>query len=230
MKLPEPPEYAEFLAPYPATTQELSRELRRRLVALLPDCIETIWDATNTVSVAYGFTEKNSDHFIHLPTYTKYVNIGFSQGTSLNDPEGRLQGQGTRIRHIRLSKAEDLDDPYLRDLIQQAWAGANHAGSHVVPRTIVRVMDGPKRRPNSQARVSVPLSVPRPKSAPFWRLHDLGTSRPTGRHSVAQNHLALEPREEVGHDEVGGHPIGKPLHAEYGPKHRVRVRTGHPKP
>ncbi len=147
MNLPEPPEYADFLTPYPASTIALSRELRRKLVKILPPCVETIWDAVNTVGPSYGFTEKNADHFIHLPTYTKYVNIGFSQGALLDDPEGRLQGNGARIRHIKLTRAEDLDDPYILDLIRQAVDLAFQGHDPVEPRSIIRIMDGPKRRP-----------------------------------------------------------------------------------
>lgn len=151
MVLPEPREFVEFLAPYPASTQELARGLRNRLVELLPPCIETVWDATNTVGVAYGFTEKNADHFIHLPAYTQYVNIGFSIGAQLDDPEGRLQGSGTRIRHIKLTSVGALDDRYLQGLIQQAVERAIKPTEPAEARTIVRVMDGPKRRPRPSA-------------------------------------------------------------------------------
>ncbi|HLO97541.1 MAG TPA: DUF1801 domain-containing protein, partial [Fimbriimonas sp.] len=135
MVLPEPPEYVEFLAPYPAATQDLARGLRNRLVELLPSCIETVWDATNTVGVAYGFTEKNADHFIHLPAYTKYVNIGFSHGAQLDDPEGRLSGTGARIRHLKLTAVDQLDDRYVQDLIRQAWERAVRPSEPVEPRT-----------------------------------------------------------------------------------------------
>ncbi len=145
--LPEPPEFVEFLAPYSPEIQALSRALRIRLLEILPPCIETIWDATNTVGPGFGFTEKNADHFIHLPAYTKYVNLGFSNGASLNDPKGRLQGSGSRVRHICLNSVKDLDDPYLLDLIRQAYESAVNADGIVEPRTIIRVMDGPKRRP-----------------------------------------------------------------------------------
>lgn len=150
MNLPEPPEYVTFLTPYPAGTQALARALRERLVAMLPDCIETVWDATNAVGVAYGFTERNADHFIHLPAYTSYVNIGFSHGTALDDPEGRLKGSGTRIRHIRLNKLEDLDD-YVEGLVHQAARQAKGADIPVEPRSLIRVMEGPKRRPKPGA-------------------------------------------------------------------------------
>lgn len=145
--LPEPPEFVEFLAPYPSVTQELARELRQRMVRILPPCIETVWDATNAVGVAYGFTERNADHFLHLPVYTKYVNLGFSHGAFLHDPEARLLGKGNRIRHIRLDKPEDLEDPYILNLIRQACEEAVNSAVPVEAQTIIRVMDGPKRRP-----------------------------------------------------------------------------------
>lgn len=151
MSLPEPPEYLEFLAPYPLETQELARALRQRMLAILPPCIETVWDATNAVGVAFGFTERNPDHFIHLPVYTKYVNLGFSFGASLDDPEGRLVGAGARIRHMRITSVEQLEDPYVLGLIEQAWKTAPQPKGAVEPRTIIRVMEGPKRRPRPQA-------------------------------------------------------------------------------
>lgn len=151
MNLPEPPEYLEFLAPYPAATQELARGLRARLVALLPPCVEVLWDATNAVGVAYGFTEVNRDAFIHLPVYTKYVNLGFNRGTELDDPERRLKGTGSLIRHVKLTSVEDLDDPYVLGLLRQAIDGARRPSEAEAPRTVIRVMEGPKRRPRTSA-------------------------------------------------------------------------------
>jgi len=148
-RLPEPLEYVKFLAPYPESTQTLARSLRTRVLELLPPCIETIWDATNAVGAAFGFIERNADHFIHLRVYTKYVNIGFSHGAQFDDPECRLQGSGNRIRHIRINNIEDLEDPYVEDLIRQAHESAVQSKEPIRPRTLIRVMDGPKRRPSS---------------------------------------------------------------------------------
>ncbi|HMS56002.1 MAG TPA: DUF1801 domain-containing protein [Fimbriimonadaceae bacterium] len=147
MDLCEPQEYVEFLRAYPEQTQNLARKLRNRLVELLPDCIEVVWDATNTVGTAYGFTEKNRDAFLHLPTYTSYVNLGFNHGVDLHDSEKRLKGTGSKIRHLRLTDVSDLDDPYVQDLIRQAHETAVRSDQPVQPRTVVRVMEGPKRRP-----------------------------------------------------------------------------------
>jgi len=147
MNHPEPPEYLEFLEAYPQETQTLARVLRQKLLDLLPAVNEFIYDATNTVGSGFSLTERKQDHFLHLPTYTKYVNLGFNQGALLNDPENRLQGKGAKIRHIKLTSESSLDDPYLIDLINQAIA---HAPKSDVPpsgKIEIIVMNGPKRRP-----------------------------------------------------------------------------------
>lgn len=147
MSLPEPPEYAEFLAPYPEEIRALARAMRRRLLEILPPCIETVWDATQTVVVGFGFGEKTKDAFLSIPAYPKHVSLSFLYGARLMDPEGRLNGAGNQVRHLRVPGLALLEDPYILGLIAQAAATAPHAGEPLEPRTLVRSMTGPKRRP-----------------------------------------------------------------------------------
>jgi hypothetical protein len=79
------------------------------------------------------------------------VNIGFTKGTSLNDPEGRLVGAGAKIRHIKLNQIDDLNDPYVRKLIDQALMTADRPKVPVSPCIVIRKMEGPKRRPKPGA-------------------------------------------------------------------------------
>ena len=53
-------------------------------------------------------------------------------------------------RLIRLNHVDDLDG-YVSGLVPQAVAMAKGAGTPVEPRTIIRVMEGPKRRPKPGA-------------------------------------------------------------------------------
>lgn len=53
-------------------------------------------------------------------------------------------------RFIRLNHVDDLDG-YVSGLVQQAVAMAKGAGTPAEPRTIIRVMEGPKRRPKPGA-------------------------------------------------------------------------------
>lgn len=146
--LPEPPEYSLFLAPYPEATQNLARAARAKLLQILPPVVEILYDATNAVTTGYGFTDKPRDHFIHLPVYTRYLNLGFNQGDTLDDPHGLLSGEGLHVRHIRLETIDLLDSPTVRGLIEQAIAQAPRPETPVEPHTIVRTMSGPKRRPS----------------------------------------------------------------------------------
>jgi len=147
MAFVEPSEYLEFLEAYPEATQELARQARQKVLSMIGPCYEIIYDATNTVGSGFGYGPKRSHHFIHLPAYTKYVNLGFNAGSELNDPEKRLQGTGAKIRHIRINQAEDLDDRYIIDLIEQAVALAPRSPDFE-PGIEIYLMQGAKRRPN----------------------------------------------------------------------------------
>jgi hypothetical protein len=144
--LPEPDWYLEILQPYPPEVVALARSARLRLLACLPPCVEVIWDATNAVTSGYGRSERTADQWLHLPVYAKWVNLGFNLGALMDDPEGRLVGVGNQVRHIRLQSADDIDDPYVQDLIRQAVSLRPPEGP-ITPRQAFREMNGPRRRP-----------------------------------------------------------------------------------
>ncbi len=144
---PEPAEYLEFIACYSPEVQALHRAARQRLLDYLPPVVEIIYDATQAVTIGFSFTEKTRDHFIHLPMYGKGINLGFNHGAKLLDPEKRLIGEGSQVRHLKLRDVSVLDDPYVLDLIEQSMAIAPRPDGEVVPQTIIKVMAGEKRRP-----------------------------------------------------------------------------------
>ena len=45
------------------------------------------------------------------------MNLGFNYGALLSDPKKRLQGKGTRIRHIKIENAGELKAPEVVELI-----------------------------------------------------------------------------------------------------------------
>jgi Domain of unknown function (DU1801) len=145
--LPEPPEYLQFIACYPPAIQQLHREARKWLLNYLPPVIEIIYDATQTVTMGFSFTEKTGGHFIHLPISKDHVRLGFTWGVKLHDPEKRLIGDSNQVRHIKLFDLTPLDDPTIQDLINQAIAQAPNHHKFPEPRSIIKVMNGPKRRP-----------------------------------------------------------------------------------
>ena len=57
---------------------------------------------------------------IWMKAYPKHVNIGFWRGTEMDDPQKVLQGDGERMRHIKVTSVDEIPADALRDLVRQA--------------------------------------------------------------------------------------------------------------
>ena len=60
--------------------------------------------------------------FAYVNGFSSHVNVGFYHGASLDDPAGLLEGNGKRMRHIKLRADIEPDVPALRNLIEDAHA------------------------------------------------------------------------------------------------------------
>ena len=58
--------------------------------------------------------------FAYVNSFKNHVNVGFFYGAMLDDPAGLLQGNGKRMRHVKLTPASEPDDRALRELIRAA--------------------------------------------------------------------------------------------------------------
>ncbi|GAB3790228.1 DUF1801 domain-containing protein [Virgibacillus kimchii] len=65
------------------------------------------------------FSRSNTD-ICYLQTAKKHVNLGFYSGASLQDENNLLEGEGKKMRHIRIRKMEDIQPEKFRDLIREA--------------------------------------------------------------------------------------------------------------
>lgn len=142
-----PAELVDFLAPFSAEVHELALGLRERVLAVMPNAHEFVWDATNAVSLAYTPTTRWQDSVVHIASYTRWVNLGFNDGASLEDPLGILSGTGSRIRHVSFRATGDLEASWLEDYLRAAIDNAGYSADMGDGGTTVRVSAGPKRRP-----------------------------------------------------------------------------------
>ena len=56
-----------------------------------------------------------------------HVTFGFWRGAELADPDRRLEGDGTLMRHVKLRAKADIDEPRFRAwLVQGARLNAAH--------------------------------------------------------------------------------------------------------
>jgi hypothetical protein len=142
-----PAELVDFLAPFSDEVHELALGLRARVLTVMPNAHEFVWDATNAVSLAYTPTTRWQDSVVHITSYAKWVNLGFNEGASLDDPLGILVGTGAHIRHVRFGAIGDLEAAWLDDYLCAALDNAGCRAEVGDGGTTVRVSAGPKRRP-----------------------------------------------------------------------------------
>ena len=55
--------------------------------------------------------------FGYVGAFKAHVNVGFFNGTSLDDPAGLLEGTGKRMRHAKVRWGEPIDEAALNALI-----------------------------------------------------------------------------------------------------------------
>ncbi len=59
--------------------------------------------------------------FGHVNVFRSHVNVGFFFGAELHDPTGILQGNGKRMRHVKVMPGADPDVDALGALIDAAY-------------------------------------------------------------------------------------------------------------
>jgi hypothetical protein len=151
MKYPPPRALVKFLKPYDRSIRELALSLRQVVLNELSPCCEYIYDAYSAVALGYGPTDRMQDGICHIAVYSKHVNLGFNQGSTLNDRFKLLQGTGKWIRHITFRDKTDVLRSEVIEYLQLAREQSMRDKSQPPgPKTLVSTVKGVsarKRRP-----------------------------------------------------------------------------------
>ena len=115
-----------FLHPYPPFIRHLALETRGLVLRQVMPTHENIYDAYNAVTIGFGTSDRLKDGICHVAVYAKHVNLGLNHGADLPDPEGVLEGQGARVRHVTVRTLDDLASPALCGVLEAACAHAGH--------------------------------------------------------------------------------------------------------
>jgi hypothetical protein len=133
---------------YPPDVAATARAGLRKLRARFPGARQLVFERRPSLPIGFAPADGGGPVF-SLVLYPRWVRFFFLEGVALDDPEGRLEGDGNQVRSIRLDdQASILDEPYIRGLMTQAIrvAGANlraGAGEIVLKSTLVKA----SRRP-----------------------------------------------------------------------------------
>ncbi len=91
---------------------EIVAELREIILEVSPEINESIKWAQPVYS--------SNGPFSYIKAFNNAVNFGFWRGVDLEDPKGILQGSGEKMRHVRLTKLDDIDHKVFSDFVRQA--------------------------------------------------------------------------------------------------------------
>jgi hypothetical protein len=110
-------ELDELLAEFPKPVGELARRTIDFVMDTIGDGafarVRLGWKA-----IQIGTSPRGVDmRFAVLPIGADRVNLAFSHGVDLPDPEGLLGGTADSIRHVPLLNAGQLETPALRELV-----------------------------------------------------------------------------------------------------------------
>jgi hypothetical protein len=113
------PDFLRLLRTKDDELAELYIDLRNFILDLMPAANELLYH-THALTSVYTPTQKMGDAFCHIPIYTEHLNLGFNQGTLLDDPEHLLEGTGKSIRHIPVRTKKDFRNQKVKALVKVA--------------------------------------------------------------------------------------------------------------
>lgn len=117
------PDFFSLLVLKEQSLVELFCDLRAFLLEIHPENNELLYH-THALTTAFSLSEKLGDAYCMIPIYTNHLNLGFTKGTRLDDPQHLLVGTGNLIRHIPVRTPSDYRNEEVVQLIKASIAFA----------------------------------------------------------------------------------------------------------
>ena len=105
-------EVDQYISKAAEDQQPILQELRDLIFEAVPEVKEQFkWSQP-----VYGTTKD----FVYLKHTKKHINLGFFNFDQVDDPNGLLEGTGTRMRHIKITRSDEPDRAVLKAMVAQA--------------------------------------------------------------------------------------------------------------
>ena len=105
-------EVDEFISATNSDHSAMLTELREIISQVVPN-VEEHYKWSRPV---YGCPKD----FCYLASTKKHVTLGFYNPSHINDPNKLLEGTGKMMRHIKLTRIEDIEKPLFTKMLRQA--------------------------------------------------------------------------------------------------------------
>jgi hypothetical protein len=107
--------FDRFLEASVPAIAETAQALRLVVLEGFPEAIET-FDAADGL-LAFGTGRSMRDFSFAIIPHKAHVNLQLADGADLQNPDGRIEGTGKRVRHVKVRSVEDARAPWVRAAI-----------------------------------------------------------------------------------------------------------------
>lgn len=114
---------AAFLTGYPPQIAAICQRLRALVAQVAPDAREVLVARHN--HIAYALSDKPRERIAYICLLREWVRLGFYYGGALDDPMRLLEGEGKRLRHVKVRTLEQA--AALAPLLAAGWAAGEAA-------------------------------------------------------------------------------------------------------
>jgi hypothetical protein len=104
----------------------IARHLRQLIAGVYPEVTEIPRPAEQHTEYSVG-SNRQTEVFGYICPLKDYVRLGFYYGGALPDPDDVLEGEGKRIRHIKIYTLAEAKRPAVRRLLKAAVAERKQA-------------------------------------------------------------------------------------------------------
>ncbi len=96
-------------------------ERQRRIAAAVREEIAKRPDVTESLDWGLPVFKTPAGRVCYLKSFPTHLHLGFWQGAGLPDPDSLLQGTTDTMRHVRLTRVEDVESKSFRALLRAAF-------------------------------------------------------------------------------------------------------------
>lgn len=117
-------ELERFLKRYDPEVAETGRRVLAAMLVRVPGAMVLVYDNHNALAMALSPTERSSDAVFSIAVYPRWLSLFFANATRLPDPDRTLEGNGKKMRHVKLRSIADWEAAPVQRLIDAALAQA----------------------------------------------------------------------------------------------------------
>jgi hypothetical protein len=113
----------EHIDQLPPAVKKIYKILRTVARKNMPGAYEMVYHN----ALGYSTSASPWDRVCYIAHQPKgYINFGFFFGNDLPDPTGIIEGEGKRLRHVKVFSVEEAKNEALQHLVEAAWKKAHN--------------------------------------------------------------------------------------------------------